>query len=143
MSTQNRKTDMNDDPAASAASAPVPAPARAKEKRGARAKKPTKTPAKTRRAARTTKTKSERAPGVIDTLVQYLEGGGGTVDQLVAKLARKFPDRDPGWRRSPRSLSSAPRSQLSSGATSSMASHGCGAAGRGSRSVIPASRPRG
>jgi hypothetical protein len=32
--------------------------------------------------------------GVIDEIVSVLEKGGGTVAEIVAKLSKKFPDRD-------------------------------------------------
>lgn len=34
-----------------------------------------------------------RQPGVINTIVHLLLHGGGTADQLAAKLARRFPKR--------------------------------------------------
>jgi hypothetical protein len=32
--------------------------------------------------------------GVIDAIVSILENGGGSVAEIVAKLSKKFPDRD-------------------------------------------------
>jgi hypothetical protein len=40
------------------------------------------------------KTKTDKAPGVIDTIVSVLEAGGGTVEEIAKKVAAKFPDRD-------------------------------------------------
>lgn len=37
--------------------------------------------------------RAQRGPGVIDTIITILQEGGGTVDEMAAKLAAAFPDR--------------------------------------------------
>jgi hypothetical protein len=39
------------------------------------------------------KAKVAKAPGVIDVIVALLKDGGGTIEALSTKLAKKFPDR--------------------------------------------------
>lgn len=36
----------------------------------------------------------DKKPGVIDTIATVLQDGGGTVEQIAAKVAKKFPDRN-------------------------------------------------
>lgn len=42
-----------------------------------------------------TKAKGPGGMGVIDTIIAILQEGGGTVPEMAAKLAARFPDRDP------------------------------------------------
>jgi len=46
------------------------------------------------RAARRASAKAERGPGVIDVIIRILREGGGTIDEMLAKLMEAFPDRD-------------------------------------------------
>jgi len=36
---------------------------------------------------------TDKKPGVIDRLVHHLQNGGGTVEELAAKLQEDFPER--------------------------------------------------
>lgn len=51
----------------------------------------TKTAAKAKKAP---KVKADKKPGVIDTIVAVLKDGGGTIKEIAAKVAKKFPDRE-------------------------------------------------
>jgi hypothetical protein len=44
-------------------------------------------------AAKSVKAANANAPGVIDTIVAVPQAGGGTVDEIAEKVAKKFPDR--------------------------------------------------
>ena len=56
-------------------------------------KKPTPKAAAKKPATPATKAPPARV-GVIDEICSVLEKGGGTVAEIVAKLSKKFPDRD-------------------------------------------------
>jgi hypothetical protein len=43
--------------------------------------------------AKTPKVAKPKAPGVIDTIIAVLKDGGGTITEITAKVAKKFPDR--------------------------------------------------
>jgi hypothetical protein len=62
---------------------------------------PAKKPKKETTVSKTTSKKAPakkaaakaKEPGVIDTIVKILQSGGGTVEQIAAKLKKAFPDR--------------------------------------------------
>lgn len=41
----------------------------------------------------TTKAEAKKVPGVIDRIVEVMKAGGGTIDEIAAKVAKHFPDR--------------------------------------------------
>jgi hypothetical protein len=45
------------------------------------------------KADKAKKAKVAKAPGVIDTIVAVLKDGGGSLETIVAKVQKKFPDR--------------------------------------------------
>ena len=64
----------------------------------AKADKPAKAkadkPAKKAKAEKPAKAKGERKPGVIESIKEILQNGGGTISQIHGKLCKKFPDRN-------------------------------------------------
>jgi hypothetical protein len=39
------------------------------------------------------KAEAKKVPGVIDRIVEVLKAGGGTIEEIAAKVAKFFPDR--------------------------------------------------
>ena len=44
-------------------------------------------------AAKPKATEEKKVPGVIDRIVEVLQNGGGTLDQIAEKVIKHFPER--------------------------------------------------
>lgn len=72
---------------------PVVATADSKTQKGAKGRTAMATKKKAASKKNGAAPKAAKGPGVIDTIVTLLQGGGGTIEDIAAKLAKKFPDR--------------------------------------------------